>query len=727
MNYPNSDIIPPSAYDTSLDGLCGNIPLRVNRHPELADRGALRAQRDWKRAFGSLPPGFAGTMGPKYNFVSTCTPEVLPDRLELVAYVTEMTFLMDDMIDADAAGAPNAVAAPYMADFLQAYNVVMGGEMVDAASCSPVARMIIDACMAMRETDPQGAKTAFGWLSQWTKVMLGGSESDRGKECQSLDEYLQYRRVDVASDAAFGLWIFGMGLHIPEDQQKTCLELSRPFWLQFSLANDCHSWDHEQKAAKVRHVDGDAGDAFVPNAIWVSMHRHAMTSEQAQAACRIKAKEYADEYLQVIESLPCRGDLCQDAKFLLDALQFGMSGNVVWGLQAPRYRGEREYFTPSQLEIIKELDSDETVGQELDSEHAQKPPVHDTPKHSPAGTHHEVVNGVGQHDMAHAAVQDAPALGIEILEGPSRYLTSLPGKGIRDRTVHTLNSWFQLSPDDVESIKKIINLLHGASLMMDDIQDSSQLRRGKPATHMVFGPMQTINAAGNQFLDALHEVQKLSSPRCMEIFCGQSHDLWWICNLECPTEADYLAMIDSKTAGLFRMLARLMDAKSTSAKKPDVTLLTRFMNFLGRLFQIRDDYMNLTSADYTEKKGFCEDLDEGKYSLPVIHALGRSGGDRLGDPATCARAAVLLRNLLAQRHVAGRMSLDQKKLFLEQLERLGSFEYTRRALDALQVKLEKMGEELGILKDKGLRDLLDSLKVATVVSGELRSMADRVP
>jgi fusicocca-2,10(14)-diene synthase/ophiobolin F synthase len=45
------------------------------------------------------------------------------------------------------------------------------------------------------------------------------------------------------------------------------------------------------------------------------------------------------------------------------------------------------------------------------------------------------------------------------------------------------------------------------------------------------------------------------------------------------------------------MLARLMDAKSASPTKPDVTLLARFMTLLGRLFQIRDDYMNLTSAD----------------------------------------------------------------------------------------------------------------------------------
>lgn len=81
--------------------------------------------------------------------------------------------------------------------------------------------------------------------------------------------------------------------------------------------------------------------------------------------------------------------------------------------------------------------------------------------------------------------------------------------------------WYKVSPGDTAVIKRVVNLLHGASLMLDDIEDSSQLRRGKPATHMVFGLMQTINSAGYRFLDALQEVRKLESEPCMRIFCGE--------------------------------------------------------------------------------------------------------------------------------------------------------------------------------------------------------------
>ncbi len=81
--------------------------------------------------------------------------------------------------------------------------------------------------------------------------------------------------------------------------------------------------------------------------------------------------------------------------------------------------------------------------------------------------------------------------------------------------------WFRVPLGDTVVIKTVVNLLHGASLLLDDIQDSSVLRRGKPATHIVFGSMLTINSAGYRFLDALAEVRKLESEQCLDIFCGE--------------------------------------------------------------------------------------------------------------------------------------------------------------------------------------------------------------
>ncbi|KAG7289912.1 hypothetical protein NEMBOFW57_006289 [Staphylotrichum longicolle] len=558
-------------------------------------------------------------------------------------------------------------------DLLQAYKVVMAGGDMDAGPCSPLTRAVVDFGKTMVAIDPVRAKETFRWVERWAKLMW--STSSDGKDCQSFDEYLEYRRVNVSAHvlrAGFGLFMFAMGLDIPDDQQQICLDLSESFWLQTSLVNDYYSWEREQKTAT------DRNHASMANAIWVLMEKHSISCDEAKAFCREKIRDYAAEYLRVIETVTTRDDLCHDAKFLLDVQKFAISGNAAWSLECYRYHPEQECI-PAHVEIAKAVWAEDTATLET-----------------------------AQSKVTSGAILPDEAKVNGTLEAPSRYLDTLPAKGIRDKTIDALNLWYDVSPEDTLVIKKVVNLLHGASLMLDDIEDSSQLRRGKPAVHMVFGTMQTINSAGYRFLGALAEVRKLDS-ELRDLYIGQSHDLSWTYNLDCPTEEEYLAMVDNKTAGLFRMLARLMDAKSVSPAKPDVALLTRFMTLLGRLFQIRDDYMNLTSADYTKQKGFCEDLDEGKYSLPLIHALGRC--ETYGPTTTNDGKNTVLRNLLSQRHVAGKMSLEQKKLFLEHLRKQGSLEYTRHALDALQVELKCLAAQMGMLENDMLKGLLEALKV----------------
>ncbi len=127
-------------------GTPGDIPLRVHQQVELADRGALRAQRDWERAVGPLPR-YAGIMSRDYNFVATCLPEGLPDRIELSAYVTETAFLLDDAID--AAESPLAAAAPFMADLFQARLELKKPLDTDISGCTPVVKLVVGMGRAM--------------------------------------------------------------------------------------------------------------------------------------------------------------------------------------------------------------------------------------------------------------------------------------------------------------------------------------------------------------------------------------------------------------------------------------------------------------------------------------------------------------------------------------------------------------------------------------------------
>lgn len=118
---------------------------------------------------------------------------------------------------------------------------------------------------------------------------------------------------------------------------------------------------------------------------------------------------------------------------------------------------------------------------------------------------------------------------------------------------------------------------------------------------------------------------------------------------------------------------------------------------IGLIFQIRDDYMNLSSSDYTRNKGLCEDLTEGKFSFPIIHSI-RS------DPQN-----LQLINILKQR------SADEevKKYAVSYMERTGSFAYCRKVLRDLHDKASTMiaAVDEGREEGHGIRLILDKMVV----------------
>jgi len=211
---------------------------------------------------------------------------------------------------------------------------------------------------------------------------------------------------------------------------------------------------------------------------------------------------------------------------------------------------------------------------------------------------------------------------------------------------------------------------------------------------------------------------------------GQGVDLHWTRSGTCPSEAEYLKMVDNKTGGLFRLLARLMlaNASPTSSAYPPSTAssvnelpgkeekagvnVDLFIRLLGQCFQIRDDYQNLNSAQYADQKGFCEDLDEGKYSFSLVHALTFATAEK-------ADTARLLQDLLRQHRQKGSankngMSKEDKMRVLECLERNGSMEYTRARLKELHVGIEaEIGRLEGETGDKNwiMRMLVKRLEV----------------
>ncbi|KAI9664890.1 MAG: geranylgeranyl pyrophosphate synthetase [Bathelium mastoideum] len=286
-----------------------------------------------------------------------------------------------------------------------------------------------------------------------------------------------------------------------------------------------------------------------------------------------------------------------------------------------------------------------------------------------------------------------------IVAGPFEYLVNHPGKDIRAQLISAFDRWLKVPEVSLVVIKKVVGMLHTASLLVDDVEDSSLLRRGIPVAHNIFGTAQTINSANYVYFCALRELKKLKSPDAIDVYTeelvnlhrGQGMDLYWRDTLTCPTEDDYLEMVGNKTGGLFRLAVKLMQAESQT--KIDCVPL---VNTIGLLFQILDDYQNLHSPIYTANKGICEDLTEGKFSFPIIHAIR-------ADPSN-----LVLMNILKQKTKDD----EVKKYAVAYMDRMGSFEYTRGVLKELEAQAVALVQSVDAGRGEGdaIRKILEKLR-----------------
>ncbi|KAL8730352.1 MAG: hypothetical protein Q9166_004117 [cf. Caloplaca sp. 2 TL-2023] len=215
-----------------------------------------------------------------------------------------------------------------------------------------------------------------------------------------------------------------------------------------------------------------------------------------------------------------------------------------------------------------------------------------------------------------------------IITRPFEYLMAKPGKSFRRQLLSALNFWTGVDESSLGIVNRVVEMLHNASLLIDDIQDNSRLRRGSPSAHLVFGTAQTINAANYVYYLAQRELTGLKdwsaavqifNEELLNLHRGQGLDLFWRDTLTVPSEEDYMQMISLKTGGLFRLAARLL--QSASSTPYDMVPL---VDIAGLIFQIRDDYHNLCSEHMTSAKGYCDDLTEGKFSFPVVHSIRNS-------------------------------------------------------------------------------------------------------
>lgn len=402
--------------------------------------------------------------------------------------------------------------------------------------------------------------------------------------------------------------------------------------------NDYFSWDGER----------ESGDG-APNAIKFFIETEDLSEQQAKEKLRIdilrdeKNSQYLSKrFLQSSPNAPAR------VRKFLTMLEVLLGGHHIWCAAYKVQCSSRE------MDIIEKQEVRVcTVEQKSDE--------------------------IDLHLGSCTALDDSALL------DPVHYIESLPSKNMRSKVIDAFNVWFQLPHEQIDTIKAAVNDVHHSTLILDDIQDSSCLRRGFAATHHVFSSAQCINSATYMVARAASRVAAHQDhPQIVQTFLrglkdlalGQSWDLNWKATGHCPSTAEYMAMVDGKTGAMFEMTLRMMQDFSAVENWP-MAELNQFAKILGRWYQVRDDYQNLQDEQYTAQKGLCEDLDEGKLSYPLTVCCAR-------DPV----AQRIIMGIFRQRQDGTPLALNVKMQILDLFRRTGALQHTRDVIQELQKRAE---------------------------------------
>jgi octaprenyl-diphosphate synthase len=214
----------------------------------------------------------------------------------------------------------------------------------------------------------------------------------------------------------------------------------------------------------------------------------------------------------------------------------------------------------------------------------------------------------------------------------------------------------------------IVEFIHTATLLHDDVVDESTLRRGRETANAIWGNQASVLVGDFLYSRSFQMMVGIGSIRLMEIMADTTNaiaegEVMQLLNCHDPdtTEERYMAVIHCKTAKLFEAAARL-GAVLAGWPRDKELLLGRYGLHLGTAFQLIDDVLDYRASSAELGKNIGDDLAEGKPTLPLIYAL------RHGAP----EEAQIIRAAIEQG------GLDQLDLVTRTIESTGALDYTAR-------------------------------------------------
>ncbi|MBC8944815.1 MULTISPECIES: octaprenyl diphosphate synthase [Xenorhabdus] len=264
------------------------------------------------------------------------------------------------------------------------------------------------------------------------------------------------------------------------------------------------------------------------------------------------------------------------------------------------------------------------------------------------------------------------------------YIISGGGKRIRPMIAVLAGKALHYEGNKHIKIAALIEFIHTATLLHDDVVDESDMRRGKATANAMYGNAASVLVGDFIYTRSFQMMTDLNSMRVLKLMSDATNviaegEVMQLMNCNDPniSEDDYMCVIYSKTARLFEVAAHSAAILSGATQEQEEALRD-YGRYLGTAFQLIDDLLDYDSDDNTLGKNTGDDLNEGKPTLPLLHAMNH------GTPEQSA----LIREAIEKGN--GRHLLDT---VLTTMKQCGSLDYTRqraeeeadKAISALQV------------------------------------------
>lgn len=210
----------------------------------------------------------------------------------------------------------------------------------------------------------------------------------------------------------------------------------------------------------------------------------------------------------------------------------------------------------------------------------------------------------------------------------SRHLQANGGKRLRPILLLLANKLAGTTNDSAIALAAVVEMIHTATLVHDDVIDDARTRRGKPSANVLWGNQTCVLAGDWLYMQAFQIALRERNFAILDILItltqmmveGELRQLETMGKIG-VTESDYMELVDRKTASLFAACARL-GAVVAGASEDVESRLNDFAWNLGMAFQLVDDVLDFTASERVLGKPVGNDLREGKVTLPLIYALG---------------------------------------------------------------------------------------------------------